>query len=64
MNSQCQAFLQRHIQVKLERDPNTSVREMKKWLLTDQQEFDLREVQYFTLLKDISRTMSKLKQTR
>ena len=37
MNSEAKAFIKGNLQVQLERDPHITVRDMEKWLLSDQQ---------------------------
>ena len=63
MNSECRKYLQKHIQVKLEREPETTPTEMKEWLLSGQQMFDLTLVKSTTLFSYISRNMDKFTNT-
>ena len=59
MNSEARTYLQRHIQVKLERYPDASVKEVKDWLLSGLNNFDIRLVNYDTLFSFVKRNMIK-----
>ena len=63
MNSEARAYLQRHIQVKLEKDPEATPKEVMEWLLSGHQTFDLSLVNYKTLHSFITRNMKKYKET-
>jgi hypothetical protein len=52
MNSEAKSFLKGNYQVQLERDPHIIVKDMKKRLLSDQQNYDLTDIKKSTLLKD------------
>ena len=62
MNSEAREYLRRHIQVQLERSPDIEVKDMKKWLLSNQQTFDLSQVEYITLHSFVTRNMAKFKE--
>lgn len=44
MNTECRKFLKGHIQVFLEKNPGSSVKIIKKWLLSGDQPYDLKQV--------------------
>ena len=49
MNSECRDFLRKHIQVHLEKNPDSSVKDVKNWLMSGEQKFDLKLVNSRTL---------------
>ena len=63
MNSEARCYLQRHIQVKLEKDPEATPKQVKEWLLSGHQSFDLSRVNYWTLQSFVTRNMKKYRET-
>ena len=50
MYSEAKAFLKGNLQVQLERDQQITVRDKKKWLLSDQQNYDLTNIKKSSFL--------------
>ena len=59
MNADAKAYLKRHIQAQLERNPTMKVKDMREWLLSGQQSFNLSQIEDITLYHFIRRNMEK-----
>ena len=59
MNSECRQYLQTHIMVMMEKNPACTIPEMRAWLLSGEQQFDLSQVKRSTLIMFVKRTMEK-----
>ena len=44
MNSECREFLRKHIQVYLEKNPASSQKDVREWLNSGDQKFNLKDV--------------------
>ena len=62
MNSECRKYLQNHIKVKLEREPDLTLEDMKLWLLDDKI-FDLSQIKTTTFHMFVKRSMDKFRNT-
>ena len=60
MNSECRKYLQNHIKVKLEREPDLTLEDMKLWLLDDKI-FDLSQIKTTTFHMFVKRSMDKFR---
>ena len=59
MHSECRQYLQTHIMVMMEKNPACTIPEMRAWLLSGEQQFDLSQVKRSTLTMFMKRTMEK-----
>ena len=62
MNYEAREYLKRHIKVKLERDPNSKVCDVERWILSsEEQQFNFNLVNPITLRNFVARNVKKMK---
>ena len=60
MNSEFMQFVKCYVEVNVEKEPNISPADMMKWLLPENQSFNLQAIKNRTLSVFIKRNMEKL----
>ena len=61
MHSECRSFLKKHIEVKLEKDPESEAADVRACILSGVQQFDLSMVNRKTLNSFIERALARFR---